>query len=346
MLKYLFFITFLVFSFINTTLAYNTEWFENYSENIGSSSFECKKQCFIVLGEKSKNDFVELNWTLSGSGVFWYWFVNWTEIVPWEMFQIKENTDITTKFSFKNLQYYKELRENIVVVMIFDWDIKSNNFAAFLDKNSFFSNIKLWINDALSYKEYNPRSINFLEWPMWNWRYINKVLFPIIIIIILISVFWYIFWEVKIKKWFIYLWIWVLIFFWLFFDFLSTLNQYKIYKKNISSNNIMVNWRLWTTDFYQYLDFIKTQVPNKEKWYFIAPYPYDFEWKYHIYPNIKFDNIDKIKYLFWYNPYWINAPFNFKDPTYESWILNYNSWTYQVSKEIIWKDYAKIYILK
>jgi hypothetical protein len=230
--------------------------------------------------------------------------------------------------------------------MIFDWDIKSNNFAAFLDKNSFFSNIKLWINDALSYKEYNPRSINFLEWPMWNWRYINKVLFPIIIIIILISVFWYIFWEVKIKKWFIYLWIWVLIFFWLFFDFLSTLNQYKIYKKNISSNNIMVNWRLWTTDFYQYLDFIKTQVPNKEKWYFIAPYPYDFEWKYHIYPNIKFDNIDKIKYLFWYNPYWINAPFNFKDPTYESWILNYNSWTYQVSKEIIWKDYAKIYILK
>jgi hypothetical protein len=36
------------------------------------------------------------------------------------MFQIKENTDITTKFSFKNLQYYKELRENIVVVMIFD----------------------------------------------------------------------------------------------------------------------------------------------------------------------------------------------------------------------------------
>jgi hypothetical protein len=61
---------------------------------------------------------------------------------------------------------------------------------------------------------------------------------------------------------------------------------------------------------------------------------------------VKFDDIEKVKYLFVYNPYGPQAPFGYKDPVISSGSLFYNSGSYLVEKEIPWKTGAKIYILK
>ena len=232
---------------------------------------------------------------------------------------------------FSKLLNYSQIPNDIIVVFIVDWKIQSNNSIINLWKTSVVDDFNNWFKEALTYKEYNPRTINFLEWPTWNGKYINQTFFPLIIILLIISLFWYFFWNHHIKKWFMYFWVWTIVFFWIFFDFFSITNQVKIYSDIKSASNIMVNWRVWKqSDFYDFLEFIKTQVPYKEKWIFIAPYPFDFEWKYHIYPDVKFEEINKVKYLFWYNPYWEKSPFGFKDPIYESWALLYNSWSYSV----------------
>ena len=139
----------------------------------------------------------------------------------------------------------------------------------------------------------------------------------------------------------------VLVFFRLFFDFFSTNNQVKIYKQTMSATNIMENGRVGkSSDFYQFLDFIKTKVSVWAEGAFIAPYPFEFEGKYHIYPDVKFDVITWVDYLFVYNPYGAQAPFGFIDPIYADGVLSRNTLTFPVQEEIVRQPHAKIYILK
>lgn len=346
MFKKLFILFFLLFSF-NLSYWYENQWFDKYSENKEKVTFECNKQCFIVLGKKENSDFVEIIWNVKWNWSIWYWFLNWQKIIPAEFYKFWWDENITQKFLFTNLAYYSQLIPDIGVVLIIDWDVKASDITLRKWTIWLFESIENWFSEALKYREYNPRTINFLEWPTWNWKYINEVFFPFIIFILFFAFIWYLFGEWDVRRKFLYFLVWTLAFSWLFFDFFNVTNQIKIYDDVKSVKNIMQNGRVGKqNDLYWFLDFIKTKVPSKEKWFFISPYPFDFEWKYHIYPQVKFDKIDKVKYLFYYNPYWKNAPFNFKDPVYNSWKLLYNSWSYDIEKEIIWKDYAKIYILK
>ena len=129
---------------------------------------------------------------------------------------------------------------------------------------SFFEKFVKGFRQALEYKEYNPRTINFLEGPMWNGKYINQAFFrPIVILLLLAVISYYFSNKPKDKKRAMLFGIGVLVFFRLFFDFFSTNNQVKIYKQTMSATNIMENGRVGkNSDLYQFLDFIKTKVPT------------------------------------------------------------------------------------
>lgn len=344
---YLFVITILTFLWTNIVHAnFQNQWFAKFEENAEWINFECNNQCFVILWELGNNDYLKINWNLDWSWSVGYWFPNWKQLVPWSWLAINWSNILNKEFSIKELSFYSQLPKDIQVILFMQGNIKWSSVKIRLWELWLWESINNWFIEALKYREYNQRTINFLEWPTWNGKYINEVFFWWIVLLLVLC-FWLNFLVWKKSKISLYFWIWILVFFWIFFDLFSTVNEYRMYNDVTSTTNFMQNWRVGkTSDFYQFLDFVRLNIPKWEKWNFIAPYPFDFEWKYHIYPDVKFDTIDKVKYIIWYNPYWSNNPFNFKDPVYSSWTLIWGEYKLQVIKEIKYSDTAKIYIIK
>ena len=347
-MKKIIFILISLFSFIWFGFSYQQQWFDNYNDINWSLSFQCSNQCFILVWPVSQNDFVNINWNLQWNWILWYWFLVWEQIYPGETIQINWWWNIDQKFTLSNSPAYWQIPWGAQLALMIQWNIVWSQIAVNWWVMGIFDDFINWFKQALEYKSYNPRTINFLEWPIWNWKYINQAFFKIILVLIWLSILLYLLSSKRDnKKKIVYFWVWILVFFRVFFDFFSTNNQIKIYKDVMDATNIMENWRVAKdSDFYQFLDFIKTNVPKQEKWFFITPYPFWLEWKYHIYPDVKFDVITWVDYVFFYNPYWAQALFDFKDPIYSWWILNWDNLKLIVQEEIIWKPYAKIYLLK
>jgi hypothetical protein len=102
---------------------------------------------------------------------------------------------------------------------------------------------------------------------MRNGVYINQYFFWWIIVLLILAVLIYGFnTHPKNKQKAIWFGIGVVVFFWVFFDLFSTINQIKLYNQTMSATNIMENGRVGRgADFYPFLDFIKTKVsPNKK----------------------------------------------------------------------------------
>lgn len=333
--------------FVWFSFAYQQQWFDNYKEFNWSLNFQCSTQCFLIVWPISENDFVNINWNLQWNWILWYWFLVWEQIYPGETIQINWWWNIDQNFTLSNAQVYWQMPLDAQLVLLFQWYFIWNQVSVNWWIMWIFDNFTNWFRQSLEYKAYNPRTINFLEWPIWNWKYINQAFLKTILILFWLATIWYFFSSKKVnKKKSIYFWIWVIVFFRIFFDFFSTVNEIKIYKDVMDAPNIMENWRVGKdSDFYKFLDFIKTQVPKWVQWFFIAPYPFSFEWKYHIYPDVKFNILTWVNYIFFYNSYWPGNWFWFIDPLYSGWILEWNNLKISVQKEIVWKPYAKIYIL-
>lgn len=338
-----------VFLILGFSYWYEQYWFSEYKEKSWKSSFSCTNQCYITLAQKWNVDYMNLQWSLNWNWTIAYWFTVWEQFALINQQNVFGVTQINEAINFSDYaQYFSSIPDNANLILLVNgsvkWDLN-------IDANVFtiWEKISQWWKQASQYYEYNPRTINFLEWPMRNWKYINQYFFKLIIILLVIWLVWYFFASKKWKRNALIYSICVLSFFRVFFSYFSTKNQIKIYKDAVDATNIMENWRVWkSSDFYQFLDFIKTKVPNWEKWYFIAPYPFDFEWKYHIYPNVKFDNITWVNYIFYYNPYWSDANTSlwFKEPKYSDNILSRDWNKLNISDVIDYTDYAKIYILK
>ncbi|MFA5747566.1 MAG: hypothetical protein WC872_00465 [Candidatus Absconditabacterales bacterium] len=327
---------------------YQTQGFVSFQENFGKVDFVCANQCFILLDKLGSNDYLNLNGKLEGNGMIGYGFLVGQQIYPGENLQVNGLANIDQIFSFSKLQFFSQVPKEAQVVVIVQGNLTGGQFNQQIGELSFFEKFTNGFKQALEYKEYNPRTINFLEGPMRNGKYINQAFFPLIIILLAIALLVYRFSvDSKNKRKAVGFGVGVLVFFWIFFDFFSTVNQVKIYKQIMSATNIMENGRVGrSSDFYQFLDFIKTKVPKGAQGFFIAPYPFDFEGKYHIYPDVKFNVITGVNYMFFYNPYGNQAPFDFKEPVYSGGILTWKEFTFSVQQEIVRQPYAKIYILK
>jgi len=338
----------LLFVWLPTFAAYQQQGFIQFQELDGNVDFVCTGQCVAVISPLAWSDYLALHWTLQGNGMIWYGFLVGQQIMPGENIQINGDAVLNQQFFLSKLPFYSQIPPEAQIVLIAQGNITWYHIWLNLWLLNVFEKLSNGFKDALQYKEYNPRTINFLEWPMWNGRYINQVFFWFIIIWLLFAVLWYFFsQEKKQKRNAISFGVWFLVFFRVFFDMFSTINQVKIYNQTMSATNIMENGRVGrSSDFYLFLDFIKTNMPTWKRCSFIASYPFDFEGKYHMYPYLKFWSITWVQCLFYYNPYWPNNWFWFLDPTYSSGILLWNDLQFEVQKEIIWKPYAKIYLLK
>lgn len=334
--------------FMSYTYAYENQGFTSYQEIDWNIEFQCDSQCFVLVWDSVLWDYIDINWSVEWNWSIWYGFLQWQQIIPWAATQINQFINLSQKLNFSDSPYRNQLPKNvnIQIMLLIQWNIKGK-IKASLWEMWVFDTIWNWFNQALSYKSYNPRTINFLEWPIRNGKYINQAFLNMIIILLVISIIIYLLsTNLDSKRKSMYFWVWVLIFFRIFFDFFSTMNEVKIYNDTIDATNIMENGRLWKdTDFYQFLDFIKTQVPDWEKGFFVAPYPFSFEGKYHIYPNVRFWLLTWVDYLFFYNPYWVNNWVWFIDPIYSSGLLEWDNNQFNISQEITRKPYAKIYRL-
>lgn len=345
MIKRLLFLLLLVG--LPTFAAYQQQGFSQFQELDGNVNFVCTAQCFALIGPMAWSDTFTLNWTFQGNGAVGYGFVVWQQIIPGDTIQINWETVVNQQFAFTKMQFYSQIPKEAQVVMIVQGAVTGNQVGIQIWALSFFEKFSNGFKQALEYKEYNPRTINFLEWPMRNGKYINQYFLPRILILLAFALAAYRFsTDRKNKQKAIWFGIWVFAFFWIFFDFFSTNNQIKFYNITMSASNIMENGRVGrTSDFYQFLDFIKTKVPKWAEWAFISPYPFYFEGKYHIYPDVKFNIITWVNYIFYYNPYGSQTPSDFKEPIYSGGFLIWNNITFIVKEEIIRQPYAKIYRL-
>lgn len=126
-----------------------------------------------------------------------------------------------------------------------------------------------------------------------------------------------------------------------------------MYQDFRSAKTFMDNGRLAKDgDFYGFLDFVRSKVPERSLGNFIVPYPFDGEGKYHMYPYIKFQNPESLEYVFTYNPYGKNAPFGFVDPVYDEGkkVLTWNpsetrNYTWNIREVLSFGNFGKIYVI-
>ena len=330
------------------TFAYQQQWFSTYQEYGDTVDFSCTNQCVMLVGPIDWSDTVQIKGAFQWNGMVGYGFLLGQQVMPGQTLPVNGSNSLDQQFPFAQLPFYSQIPDGAQLVLIVQGNVQWHSVGVHLSSLGLFTKWYQWFTQALEYKEYNPRTINFLEWPLRNGMYINQAFFWLIIILLVACAFIYaVTPKKKNKQTSLWFGIGVLVFFWVFFDFFSTVNQVKIYNQTMSASDIMENGRVGrTSDLYQFLDFIKTKVPYGEKGAFIAPYPFDFEGKYHIYPDVKFGPVTGVNYIFWYNSYGGNNPFNFVDPVYTGGILTWNGLKLPVQEEIVRRPYAKIYLLK
>lgn len=338
---------FLLFFVTLPTFAYQQQGFSSYQENGSTVDFVCTSQCVLVLDEWAGTDALHIAGQIQGQGTIGYGFLVGQQIAPGWSIEVRDGI-LDTDFSVSDSPMFAQLPSTYSIVLLVQGNIQASQVSFKASSYSLFQNIAQWFSQALAYKEYNPRTINFLEWPLWNGVYINKYFLPWIVVLLIVA--WLVYLlntRPESKKKAFFFGVGVLVFFWIFFDFLSTVNQSKIYQQTMSATNSMDNARVGrSSDFYQFLDFVKTKVPFWSYWTFVASYPFEFEGKYHMYPDVKFSAVTWAKYIFFYNPYGSQAPFDFKDPVYTWGVLNWNGMLLSVQEEIVRRPYAKIYLLK
>jgi hypothetical protein len=212
------------FIFINSVFWYKNQWFDNFIEIWNSIKFSCSSQCFVVVDQKSDNNLLKVTWNLNWTWVIWYWFLDWDEIFSWEFIDVWSLKDsiLNYDFLFKNLNYYSQLSKEIIIVLIIEWQIHSDNFNIELTKTSFFDNLKIAWNDFWKIETLTPYSINLRYWVNLNWTSIITIWYVLFFIIFLIWLFF-----VKNKKhFFIYLSLYLFLFIW----FRNIISYYSITK--------------------------------------------------------------------------------------------------------------------
>ncbi len=344
---------YLIYSLVIITLiipfgvfSYQQQWFTTYSESSQWLSFQCTQQCFILLWDKGSYDSVKIEW-LKGQWQLVIGAVGQNgQLVPlWQQNIIQNQLDYILIINSSQ----GEIPSDVQLWIVFVGSISADNAQVSLWSLSFWDKVVQWFREAMQYKEYNPRTINFLEGPMWNGKYINQVFFWWIILLLLICFVWYLYnIENKRKNIRLFSGVAIITFFWLFFDFFATLNQVKIYQHAVhNTESIMMNARLWNSDYYGFLVFIQQNTLPGQKTYFSAPYPFDFEWRYHNYPHNRIGLLTWSDYIIYYNPMWPNNGMWYKDPVFDSSssTLTIQWMKLQIDKIIEYSAYAKIYTI-
>jgi len=331
MKKILFIILFFLIWF-NISYWYENQGFLNYKEENWIVNFQCEKQCFIFIWSKENNNILYIKWNIIWNWVVWYWFLNWQQIIPGEFSNIKNNISLENKFFFNKLQYYNQLPNEIITILIIDWNLKSDNFSFILDKSNFIDNLKLNFDNFIKIETLTPYSINLRYWIMIWWISIVKIWY---IIFILIWIFFLL--NKKYKKFnnFLLLGLTIFLFIWFrnlytYYDITKTwLKSYTF--ESIDNKTFFDLWDYITfTDKVRKTLYLDDKNNKKDCRIFIDSFqdwPFKAHWQsVYLKPCQIVDDISKAEYLMYYKE---NIPNEIK---WEKLIDFNNSYLYILTK--------------
>lgn len=314
MFKYLSAILFAILWFSIHTYAFQQQWFAPYQEKDWLITANCTNQCVVLTEGLLSNDTLLVQWEVTWSWqIVWWYFVS-NQVYPLANKLISGKTDVDINTSLTDNRVYDQIPKESPIIVVFQWSLQVNDLSIGLSQKGIFEKRKTWIISALQYVPYSPRTINFLEWPMWNGKYITERFFNFLLFFSLILIIWFYAWTKHNKKRILTTLLRIIAIFWLILDVFYTQQQIWLYHE-VTSASPNDTTRLWRDKASaQYMQFVKNTVPKNAKAYVYAVYPFDIELKYRLYPDITVGEAHDSTYVVRYNPYGPKNPFNFVDP--------------------------------
>lgn len=215
------------FSLIWFSFGYQQQWFSQYQEWTEWISFNCSSQCVIMLWQKDKIDYLDLEWTVKWNWVIGYWFLIWDQVSLLNQYGVVVSSDIKDSMNFAEYeQYFASVPWDTDLMLLVNWNINWN-IKLNSGKFSFGQRINQWWKDFWQMETFTPYSINLRYWIILMWMSIVKywyILFVVLAVLILIFKKW----KRKQKyRTIFYLWLWMFLFIWIrnAITYTSILNQ-------------------------------------------------------------------------------------------------------------------------
>ncbi len=197
-------------------------------------------QCEIILWQKDKIDYLNIDWIVKWNGVVGYWFLIWNQISLLNQYDITVSSQINESMNFiEYKQYLNSIPWDTNLILLFNgninWNLKLHS-----GKFSFWQRISQWRKDFWKMESYTPYSINLRYWVTLMWTSIVKcgyILFIITAILILI------FKKGKKEKKFriiFYFWLWLFLFIWI--------------RNTVTYTSILSQWLSWFKGDKTYFD--------------------------------------------------------------------------------------------
>lgn len=257
-----FFTLFILFFSFHSTYWYENQGFENYSETQNGITFECKNQCFLILGNTSKSDSLEINWKFLWNGVLWYGFVNGNEIIPWIITEIQNNSLKNNLFHMRDQPFYSQISNDIISVVIFQWPLKSENMNLKIKKFTFWEKLNSYWNNFTNIEPLTPYTIN-LRYGVKIWS--TSIVW--IAYIVLIIFLWILFFTKKINTTNILIF-WIILF--LFISFRNLVTNFSITKQWLTDYSFQsvenkIFFDSW--DYYSFIEQVRNTLDlDSQKW--------------------------------------------------------------------------------
>lgn len=180
------------FLFIQSSFAYDTQWFESYKDLNFVSQYNCESLCFIGLGDFKDNDIIKIKWNISWTWVVWIWLYVWWKVSELNSFKISWNNKILEEYTLIDKSFYHQIPINTELVLFLSGNLKSHDSVFLWEKVWFFWKLFMWIN---SNEWLTPYSINLRFWSKIFWTSITKILYILFFIIV-----WVLFVSKKLNK--------------------------------------------------------------------------------------------------------------------------------------------------
>lgn len=325
--------------------AYSSMWFEYYTEDASSTiSFSCGNQCFLLLGEKGMHDGVFID-AIQGKGQIDVGTLTATsQFIPLDSQKVSGSWSY---FIMLDESRWSTIPSNALVMVVLVGNFSGDRSIIKMSRQTWFDTFSKGFSNLLQYRKYDAQTINFLERPKRNDTYINQYFIRWIVGWLMLCALVYCFSRSH-KSLSLSIGLGICIFFWMFFDLFATVNQLKIATHVLSADAIMDNGRLADmTDYYDFLEFVKSNTKAGSKTFFMMPYPFDAEGRYHNYPHNKIGTFTGSQYIIEYYPYKKKNFAWFSDPILANDILQWSWFSSKIAKIITWDKppYGKIYIV-
>ncbi len=285
-----------------TAYGFEQQWFGTYNELDGSISATCKQQCVAVGPLFVGNDFVKVEGSVQWQWTIIVWFMVQNQIFTFLQEQITGKKDISLSGDIASMPQANTIPADATIVLLVQGNMELSSVSFEVWSRWMFEKVSAWMKSASQYAPYSPRTINFLEAPMWNGKYITQSFFYRLLVLVAICIILFYIVDKKNKKNVLLTWWIIIAFFWVLVDIFVSIQEKHLYKQIVHSTPLQqTRYGAQPTEI-QYLDYVKQIFPAWSNVYIYAAYPYDFELQYRLYPHARIGTTWNSSYIIWYNP--------------------------------------------